>query len=633
MLKLFKFLFLTFVWLAIIAVGALFYYFQGLPSLDDLEKETGKQIVQINYANGNRLTNRGEIYTQSDSRLWISAKKILSKNEDGERGLYKDIQPSSPSHLRQNFAGRNRNLGLDWVYTSEVSYYELPQHLIHAVVATEDRRFFSHHGIDIFGIIRAYHVNQKAGRIVQGGSTITQQLAKLLFLNPEKTFERKIQEVLLALQLERRFTKEQILTFYLNRAYFGAGNNGVAAAAKSYFGKNVANLSLNESALLAGVLKAPSKFSPKNNRELAESRAGVVLRVMIDAGFLNEKNISEINQEPHYIQDHAQRLYFADFVYDQLSEFLGKKEAKEKVISVVTTLDESLQARLEEVLNKFVKKRSQQLDGAEIAVVVMNKTGAVLAMSGGRDHQQSQFNRAAYAKRQAGSAFKTFVYLAAFTQGATPDDIFTDKKVNVGAWLPDNYNSQYLGEVTLRRAFAESLNSVAIQLAHKVGGKAVAEVARDCGITSVINKNDLTIALGTAEVSLLELTAAYATIANDGYAVIPYAISEIQNEKGDMLYKRESSGLGRVVSEDVQQKIKEVLHSVVTSGTGKNANVSKNIFGKTGTSQNFRDAWFVGFDDDYVIGVWMGNDNNQPTKRITGGSLPAELWGMISRKS
>ncbi len=574
----FKWTFFLSIWIAIFGMIALFYYFQGLPSLSDLEKESGKKIIEINYSNGNRITNRGEIYT------------------------------------------------------SEVNFYEIPQHLINAVIATEDRRFFGHHGVDIFGIIRAYNVNKKAGRIVQGGSTITQQLAKLLFLKSERTFKRKIQEILLAVQLERNFTKEQILTFYLNRAYFGAGNYGVGNAAKNYFGKEVAQLNLSESALLAGLLKAPSKLSPKNNRELAESRTNVVLKAMIDAGFLNEKNFSELNQDPNYKVDHAQRLYFADFAFEQFPEFLGKKDADEKIISITGTLDEKIQEKLENILHQFVQKNSAKIGKSELSVVVMNKSGAVLGMSGGNDYQKSQFNRAVYAKRQAGSAFKTFVYLAAFEKGLHPDDVFEDKKINVGAWLPENYENRYLGAVTLSQAFANSLNSVAIQLARKVGGEAVTEVAHRCGIVSKIDKNDPTIALGTTEVTLLELVGAYATIANDGAPVIPYAISEIKTGDGILVYQRQSSGLDAVISAAAEEKIRKVLREVVVHGTGKNANIGDDIYGKTGTSQNFRDAWFVGFNSEYVIGVWIGNDNNSPTNKITGGSLPAQLFGEIVEK-
>lgn len=566
------------IWIAIFATLALIYYFKDLPSLSDLEAKKGTQIVQINYANSERITNRGEIYN------------------------------------------------------SEINYYELPQHLINAVVATEDRRFFSHHGVDIIGILRASYANHAAGRIVQGGSTITQQLAKLLFLNPERTFKRKIQEILLAIQLERHFTKEQILTFYLNRAYFGSGSYGVGNAAKHYFDKNVSRLNLNEAALLAGLLKAPSKLSPNNNRELAEDRANIVIHNMIDAGFLNEDNLQQIDQDPSYKIDHSQRLYFADYVFDQVGGFLDKKSKNEPLLKITSTLDENMQEKLENILDKFSEKNSKKIGKSQIAVVIMNKGGAVLGMSGGIDYQKSQFNRATSAKRQAGSAFKTFVYLAAFESGMDSDDTMEDKKINVGAWLPENYENRYLGEVTLRQAFANSLNSIAIQLGRQVGGKAVAEMAQSCGITSKIDKNDPTIALGTTEVTLLELTGAYATIAGGGEPVIPYAILEVKNSADEILFKRESSGFERVISEEAIEKIKVVLRAVVTDGTGKNANIRDDIYGKTGTSQNFRDAWFIGFSDDYVVGVWIGNDDNSATNKITGGSLPASLFAEIIEK-
>ena len=566
------------IWIAIFAVIALFYYFQGLPSLSDLEKESSRQLVQINYANGNLISNRGG------------------------------------------------------VYISEVSYYELPQNLINAVVAVEDRRFFSHPGIDVIGIVRAFSANRQAGRIVQGGSTITQQLAKMLFLNPNRTIKRKIQEVLLALQLERRFSKEQILAFYLNRAYFGSGNHGVASAAKFYFGKDVSQLNLNESAMLAGLLKAPSKYSPKNDREAAEASANIVLKAMIDAGYLHEKNLAELDRDPNYTSYHAQRFYFSDYVYGQFGEFLEKKAQDEKVISITTTMDEEIQKNLEDVLEKFLELNAKKLGKSQITTVVMKKDGAVLAMSGGNDYQQSQFNRAIFSKRQAGSAFKTFVYLAAFEKGLEVDDVYEDRKVNIGTWLPENFEKRYLGAVTIKRAFADSINSIAVQVANIAGNNAIISMARKCGIVSNINKNDSTIALGTSEVSLYELTAAYATIANDGMPVIPYTITAIKNADDELLYERKTSGLDPVISEDALDDIKEVLREVVKSGTAKNAGIPGGVYGKTGTSQNFRDAWFIGFDDRYVIGVWIGNDDNSPTNKITGGSLPAQLFAEIMKK-
>ena len=581
-MKFFKFIlkwvFFLSIWIAIFGTLALFYYFKGLPNLSDLEAKSGNQILQINYFDGERITNRGEIYS------------------------------------------------------SEISYYELPQHLIDAVVATEDRKFFKHHGIDIFGILRASYVNHEAGRIVQGGSTITQQLAKLLFLDPQRTFKRKIQEILLALQLERRFTKEQILTFYLNKAYFGSGSYGINDAAKHYFNKDVSRITLKEAALLAGLLKAPSKFSPKNNRELAQDRAEIVIKNMIDAGFLDEKNLKQINQDTSYEIDHSQKLYFADFVQDQLPEFLLKKFSEENLLSVVTTLDEDIQNNLEDILDNFAEKNAKKLGKSQIAVIVMKPDGAIVGMSGGIDYQRSQFNRAVKAKRQAGSAFKTFVYLAAFESGMNVDDVIEDKKINIGTWLPENYEGRYMGEVTLHQAFANSLNSVAVQLARQVGGKSVAEMANSCGIVTKIDKDDPTIALGTTEVSLLEMVGSYAAIANSGSPVIPYAILEVKNSADAVLYLRESSGFDSVISAESQEKIRNVLRAVVEEGTGKKANVASDIYGKTGTSQNFRDAWFVGFNSEYVIGVWIGNDDNSATNKITGGSLPAEIFAEIVKK-
>ncbi len=563
------------IWIAIFGIIALFYYFQGLPSLGDLEREGNKQLVQIDYSNENLITNRGG------------------------------------------------------VYISEVAYYELPQNLINAVIATEDRRFFSHHGVDLFGIARAFSANKQAGRIVQGGSTITQQLAKMLFLSSDRNFKRKIQEILLAFQLERQFSKEQILAFYLNRAYFGSGNNGVASAAKFYFGKDVSQLNLNESAMLAGILKAPTKYSPKNNRKAAEIRAGIVLKAMIDAGFLNEENLAELDSDANYTAYHAQRFYFSDFVYGQFPEFLESKVDDEKLIKITTTMDEKIQKNLEDVLDEFTQKNSKKLGKSQISVVIMKPDGAVLGMSGGNDYQQSQFNRAVFSKRQVGSAFKTFVYLAAFEKDLKVDDVYEDRPVNIGTWLPENYENRYMGSVTVKRAFADSLNSVAVQIARKVGSEAIIQMAHKCGIISEIKRNDSTIALGTSEVSLYEMTAAYATIANEGVPVIPYTILEIKNNDDSVLYKRQSSGFEPVISKDAINNIKEVMHEVVSRGTGKNVKTARDVYGKTGTSQNFRDAWFVGFDDRYVIGVWIGNDDNSSTDKITGGSLPAQLFGKI----
>lgn len=567
------------IWIAVLAMLMLFYFYKSLPDLDDL-KNKDELVVKINYNNSATISNSTNLY---------------------------------------------RN---------EVQYYELPRNLVNAIIAIEDRRFFSHIGIDYLGILRAFYVNHKKGHVVQGGSTITQQLAKLMFLSPKRNITRKIQEALLALQLEREFSKEQILTFYLNRAYFGAGNYGIKSAAKGYFGKDVSQLNLNESTILAGLLKAPSKYSPKNNKELAEKRAMIVLKSMIDAGFINQDHISEIDDDANYKIDHLQRLYFVDYVKSHFAEYIGSKYQNINFLNINTTLDEEIQEELENIIDDFVIRNQKKLDKSQIAVIIMAKEGAILAVIGGRDYQFSQFNRAFNAKRQTGSAFKSLVYLTAFDQGYNVDDIFTDQEVRYGSWLPQNYNKKFLGEVTLKEAFAKSLNSVAIQLGQKIGLKNIALTARKLGISSKIKEDDLTVILGSSELSLLEIVSAYGVIANGGRAVIPYMINDISDDNDNMIYQRYSSGLPQIIKDQSLLNIKDLLRQVVLNGTGSIVNKIgnnnlKEIYGKTGTSQNYRDAWFVGFDDRYVIGVWIGNDDNSSTNNISGGSLPAKLFGLI----
>ena len=570
-----KFFIVMAIWFGLVLAVVIMYYYQGLPSLEDLE-EKSNPTIEIQYSNGNKITTFGDFYTD------------------------------------------------------QVIYKQIPRHLIEAVVATEDRRFFTHSGVDILGILRASYVNSRAGRIVQGGSTITQQLAKLLFLTHERTYKRKIQEILLAYKLENTFSKEQIITLYLNHAYFGAGNYGIAPAAKYYFNKPVAKINLNESAILAGLLKAPSKLSPMNNKALAENRANQVLSNMIDAGYIEGKNAKNLEGAINYKMDKMQRLYFSDYVLDIYDGFVDHEIKRNKNIIIKTSLDEKIQNIAEDEVDNFVTKN--KLGKTELAVIIMSKDGAILGMIGGKNYQQSPFNRAVKSKRQAGSAFKTFVYLAAFEQGFKPGDIFEDKKTNIGDWNPENYNKKYYGEVSLAHSFALSLNSVAIQLTSKLNKKALGETIEKLGITADLDLNDPTMALGTTQLSLLELTSAYIPIADEGKAIITYGIEEIYDSKDEILYKRESSGLGSIIEDDHVEMMKKILRGVVEYGTGKNANVASNIYGKTGTSQASRDAWFIGFNDDYIIGVWMGNDDNSPTNKITGGTLPATLFGNIIKR-
>jgi penicillin-binding protein 1A len=574
----FKWIIIFGIWSFLILAIIIGYYYNNLPSLQELETKNEKQVININYSNQEKITTLGNIYQD------------------------------------------------------DIKFYQLPQDLIHSVIATEDRRFFDHHGIDLIGISRASIVNYKAGHLSQGGSTITQQLAKLLFLSPKKTFKRKIEEILLAFELEKTFSKEQILTLYLNRAYFGSGNYGVNNAAKFYFNKSVSDIDLNEAAMLAGLLKAPSKFSPKNNPKLSKLRTKEVIHNMIEAGFLTKDKITKSAPKINYQNDRALKFYFADYVSDQFTDYLSSSQGKIRNLNIKTTLNQKIQEQLESITDQFLKQNSAKIANSELAIIIMAKDGAILGMVGGKNYHQSQFNRAIYAKRQPGSAFKTLVYLTAFENGFTPDNLFEDKKTTIGDWNPENYDKKYHGQISLKQAFANSINSIAIQLNHQIPQDQLIKNAKKLGIISKIEKNDATIALGTLEVTPLELTNAYATIANDGYPVIPYAISEISNQENKIIYQRQSSGLEKVIPQKAEDYIKEALREVIKTGTGKNANIAKNIYGKTGTSQNFRDAWFIGFNDDYVIGIWIGNDNNSATNKITGGGLPTSLFAEIMRK-
>ncbi len=512
------------------------------------------------------------------------------------------------------------------LYYDAVPLKEMPPYLYKAVLATEDRRFFEHFGIDPLGILRALIDDLRSGKIRQGGSTITQQLAKNLFLTPERTIKRKAQEVLLALWLEHKFTKEQILTLYLNRVYLGAGCYGVEAAARKYFGKSARNLSLYEAAVIAGLLKAPSKFNPAANPDLTAERAEQVLQNMVEAGFLTPekaKAASAAREELKPASVAAWRgRYFADWAMDQVRDLLGYID---RDIVVKTTLDQHLQNLAEDTLQAALDKEGASLDISQGAMVVLGPDGEVKALVGGRDYRQSQFDRAVQALRQPGSAFKPFVYLAGLEQGFTPDSVFNDAPITIGNWHPDNYDGKYMGRVTLRQALAHSLNSVAAQLAERAGIAHVIEVAHRLGITSELRK-DASIALGTSEVSLLELTAGYGAFADGGKGMWPYGILEISDRDGHVLYRRSGSGPGQVMTPQQDSEMLEMMSGVIASGTGKAASIGRPAAGKTGTTQDYRDAWFIGFTPDLVTGVWVGNDDGTVMKKVTGGRIPARIW-------
>lgn len=517
------------------------------------------------------------------------------------------------------------------VYGKAVTLEEVPVHLPQAVLAVEDKRFYQHPGIDLRGLLRAIYANIKAGRIVQGGSTISQQLAKNLFLTPERTYKRKVQELLLAFWLENRLSKDQILNLYLNRVYLGAGTYGVDAAAQRYFGKRAMEVNLYEAALLAGLLKAPSRYNPANDPARADRRTQLVLDEMVESGFVSQQEADQAfkaKTRGKLSQSKTPR-YYADWILAQVHEFVGKGE---RDLVVQTTLDPSLQVIAEQEVSALLANEGQRRAAEQAAFVALSPSGAVRAMVGGGDYAVSQFNRATQALRQPGSAFKAFVYMAALEAGHQPDDRMVDRKIRVGDWAPRNYGDRYYGEVTLREAFARSLNSVAVQLTQETGPESVAGAARRLGITSSLNPTP-SLALGAAEVSLLDLTGAYAAFANRGAGVWPYGIERIEDAKGAILYQRSGGGPGQLVDAVVVDRMNDIMTANVVWGTGKAAQVQGwQVAGKTGTSQEFRDAWFIGLTSHLVAGVWLGNDDGRPMNGVTGGSLPAQLWGRIMNR-
>lgn len=508
-----------------------------------------------------------------------------------------------------------------------VSLSEMSPYIPEAIVAIEDRRFYSHFGFDPIGLGRAVVTNIVTGHAVQGGSTLTQQLAKNLFLSPDRTLERKVQEVLLALWLEHKYTKDQILTMYLNRVYFGSNAYGVEAASRRYFNKSAKDVNLGEAAMLAGLVKAPSRLSPARDPAAAEARAQLVLQAMQDQGFITEADTkTAMSQPPTRSKSYwsGAENYVADMVMDQLPKLIGG-DVKEDLI-VDTTLDMSLEEKAEKALSDVLEKEGKKLNASQASLVSVDATGAIRALVGGRDYAQSQFNRAVTAKRQPGSAFKPFVYTAALEMGLTPNSIRNDMPVKIGNWAPENYEQRYSGPVTLATAIAHSLNTVAAQLVAEVGPDQVIKVARRLGIESDLQAN-ASIALGTSEVSLLELTSAYATFMNGGFKVAPHVVTKVTTASGKVLYQANTDNPERVLNPDIVTNMNAMMAGVITSGTGKTARIPGwQAAGKSGTTQSFRDALFVGFTSHLTTGVWFGNDDGKSMRKVTGGGLPAKAW-------
>ena len=508
---------------------------------------------------------------------------------------------------------------------------DLPRHVSQAFLAIEDRRFYSHYGVDPLGISRALIANILRRGVAQGGSTITQQLAKNLFLTQERTVTRKIQEVALALWLERKFSKAQILEIYLNRVYFGAGAYGIEAAAQRYFDKPASKVTVAEAAMLAGLVRSPSRLAPSRNPDGAERRAQVVLAAMIDMKFITDGMAKVALMQPARAVKPAGAGsigYVADWIMDVIDDLIGRVEQD---IVVEATIDPILQAAAEKALIDELAKSGDKAGVGQGAVLALSPNGAVRAMIGGRNYAESQFNRAVAAKRQPGSAFKPFVYLAAIERGLTPETVREDKPIAVKDWRPENYSHEYFGPVSLRQALAMSLNTVSVRLTLEFGPTAVVRTAHRLGIASKLTPN-ASIALGTSEVSVIELVGAYASLANGGFAVAPHVVERVRSASGKLLYQRPPQNLGRIIEPRHIAMMNSMMQETLLNGTARKANLAGwQAGGKTGTSQDFRDAWFVGYTGQLVTGVWLGNDDSSPTRKTTGSGLPVEIWSKFMK--
>ena len=510
---------------------------------------------------------------------------------------------------------------------------DLPPYVPKAFIAIEDRRFYQHWGIDPVGVARAVFRNVlHRGGNVEGGSTLTQQLAKNLFLTQERTLARKIQEAILAVWLEHKYSKDQILELYLNRVYFGSGAYGIEAATRKYFGHGAREATLPEAALLAGLMKAPTKLAPNRNPTGAVERAAQVITAMAQEGHITE-NMAKIAlaRPAEATHDRAGSIgYAADYVMDALDDSIG---AIDEDIVVTTTLNTNMQASAERAVTQELDKQGVKFGVSQGALVAMDVGGQIKALVGGRNYADSQFNRAVAAKRQPGSTFKPFVYLTALERGLTPDTIREDAPIDVRGWKPENASHQYFGQVTLTRALSLSLNTVAVRLGQEVGPKAVAATAHRLGIASDLNPN-ATIVLGTSEVTPLELVGAYAPFANGGIGVQPHVISKVRTADGKLLYQRKGSGYGRIIEPQYVSMMNAMLRETLTTGTAKKAELPGwQAAGKTGTSQDYRDAWFVGYTSQLVAGVWLGNDDDSPTKKASGANLPVDIWSRFMKEA
>ncbi|MBC8129055.1 MAG: PBP1A family penicillin-binding protein [Rhizobiaceae bacterium] len=506
---------------------------------------------------------------------------------------------------------------------------EMPDPFVKAVLATEDRRFFDHWGIDFFGLARALTENAKAGSVVQGGSTLTQQLAKNIFLSNERTIDRKINEAFLSLWLESNLSKRDILGMYLDRAYMGGGTFGAAGAAEFYFAKNIREVSLAEAAMLAGLFKAPAKYAPHINLPAARARANDVLSNMVQAGFMTEGQVVAARRLPATAVDRstiASPDYFLDFAFAEVQRLAAT--IPHRTFVARTSFDAGLQQLADESVEYHLRQFGKAYDVEEAAMVVLDDAGGVRAMVGGRDYGLSQFNRATKALRQPGSSFKGYIYAAAMENGYKPEDVVSDAPISVGGWSPQNYGRSFAGRVSLTMALAKSFNTVPVRLSQKIGMKKVTEIAKAMGVESPL-RGDKTMALGTSEVTVLDQATGYAVFPAGGMDSHRHAVVQLSDTSGEVLwdFSRDMPGRHRVLSEQAAKSMNEMLVQIPVNGTARRAALSMTrAAGKTGTTQGYRDAWFVGYTGNFTAAVWYGNDSFRPTKNLTGGSLPAQTW-------
>jgi penicillin-binding protein 1A len=557
--------------LALLAVGVGLTY-AGLPSFDELMKSPVGQSVEVRAADGTVLFTQGPSYGG-----WLP-------------------------------------------------YAQIPGTMKAAMVAVEDRRFWSHPGIDPIGMTRALAVNLRAGHSVQGASTITQQLARNLFLTSNKTFGRKIREMVYALALERKFTKEAILELYLNRVYFGGGAYGVDAASRRFYGHPATHLTLPEAAVIAGLVKAPSRYAPSADPVRSRGRAATVIATMVDSGSVTPAEAAAADPASLVFapQEHVSGVrYFTDWVLAQVDDLTDETQAP---LQVTTTLDPEMQRAAEAAIT------AETPPGAQGALVALAKDGAVKALVGGRDYVTSSYNRAVSAQRQPGSSFKLFVYAAGLESGITPDDVFVDQPTTIGNWSPKNSNGRFTGPVKVRNAFAQSINTVAVQIAAKVGFDTVADTARRFGLTTPIDRRPA-MALGSSVVIPMEMTAAYAAIASGGVEARPYGITRIATGDGTVLYERDPPTPRVIVAPYVAAKMTELMQAAVETGTGRAAQIGRPIAGKTGTTSSNKDGWFLGFTPGLTAGIWMGRDDNAALPGLAGGRAPARAFAAFMARA